>query len=162
MGFASATFREGTKLIKRIVDGVKFVRHTQVIVGITEESDVEREDGMTNAQLLYLQENGVPSKNIPPRPVIQPALAQDETRKAMKQQMRQAMFDAIVKGDLKQAKNDYEKAGMIGRDACKNYITDGTHLTPNSPVTIARKGSSIPLIDTASMMNSISYAIRKK
>jgi len=51
---------------------------------------------------------------------------------------------------------------MIGRDACKNYIKAGNNLAPNAPSTIAQKGSSKPLIDTGSMLNSITYAVRKK
>ena len=72
------------------------------------------------------------------------------------------MFDAIVKGDTMSAEKEMNKAGMIGRDACKKYITDGTHLAPNAPATIARKGSSTPLIDTGALLNSITYEVRKK
>lgn len=115
-----------------------------------------------HSDLLYLHEAGVPSRNIPPRPVLQPALGQKDVKKSMGRCMRQAMFDAIVKGDTRGAEKEMNKAGMIGRDACKKYITDGTHLAPNAPSTIARKGSSTPLIDTGALLNSITYEVRRK
>ena len=82
----------------------------------------------------------------------------EEIKKLMKDGMKQAM----IHGNIGAAEQCYHKAGMVGRDACKNYITDGTHLAPNAPETIARKGSDLPLVDTASMLNSITYAVRRK
>ncbi|MBO7631857.1 MAG: hypothetical protein J6S78_05965 [Lachnospiraceae bacterium] len=162
LNLSGVLIKQAKEKVKSMVKGFNYVTHTEVYVGITEETDVERESGITNAQLLYLQENGVPSHNIPPRPVIAPALDQDEVKDKMKKMIRQAMVAAIVQGNLDKAEQCYEKAGMVGRDACKKYITDGDKLTPNSPATIAKKGSSTPLIDTSSMLNSITYAVRRK
>jgi len=156
------SIKENFKLIKQMYAAFKFIRETEVYVGITEETDVARENGMTNSSLLYLHENGVPSHNIPPRPVLQPALAQKDVKKKMHQVMRKGMAEAFIHGDLESCEIAYEKAGMIGRDAVKKYITEGTNLAPNAPETIRRKGSSTPLIDTSSMLNSITYAVRKK
>jgi hypothetical protein len=155
-------FKEKAKQIKALYQGFQFVRKTEVVVGITEESDCARENGITNAQLLYLHENGVPSHNIPPRPVLKPAIAKAENSQRIAKLMRDGMKAAMVDGNLDAARQCYEKAGMLGRDACKNYIREGSNLAPNAPQTIARKGSSTPLIDTASMLNSITYAVRKK
>ena len=162
LGSAGVTVKRAANQIKKMIAGFNYVVSTEVIVGITDETDVARENGLTNSQLLYLHENGVPSHNIPPRPVIKPALKQDEVKGKMKSLLRQGMVAAIVHGDLEKAEQCYEKAGMLGRDACKDYITSGDKLAPNSPITIARKGSSTPLIDTASMLNSITYAVRRK
>lgn len=154
--------KRATQKIKKTVEGIGYMAHTEVVIGITKDSDVGRESGITNSELLYLQENGVPSHNIPPRPVIKPALAQDEIKDKIKKLRKEAWKAALLEGDTDKAEMCLEKAGMVGRDACKAWITDGTHLTPNAESTIRRKGSSIPLIDSASMMNSISYEVRKK
>ena len=152
MGFvAKAVFRESVDFIKNMVKGVAYVATHEVVVGAEGE----------HSDLLYLHEAGVPSRNIPPRPVLEPALGQKEVKKSMGRCMRQAVFNAI-KGDLEGAENEYNKAGMVGRDACKKYITDGTHLAPNAPSTIAKKGSSVPLIDTGALLNSITYEVRRK
>lgn len=49
-------------------------------------------------------------------------------------------------------------AGVFMVDGVKKSISGGTW-TPNSPVTIALKGSSKPLIDTGVMLNSVTFAI---
>lgn len=160
--FGGVIVKEAKNQIKKTVKGINYMLHTEVVVGITEESDVVRESGITNSQLLYLQENGVPSHNIPPRPVIKPALNQDEVKDKMKSLIKDAWKVALKNGDTDAAEQCFEKAGMVGRDACKDYITSGDKLAPNSEKTIRRKGSSTPLIDTGSMLNSISYEVRKK
>lgn len=154
--------KKNSKQILNMIKGFNYVRKTEVVVGITEDSDVARENGLTNSQLLYLHENGVPSHNIPARPVLKPAIAENGTREKIQDLMKEGLKDAILRGDVERAEQCYHKAGMLGRDACKNYITSGSKLAPNAPSTIAKKGSSLPLVDTGSMLNSISYAVRKK
>ena len=116
---------------------------------------------INNASLLYLHEQGIPSHNVPPRPVLKPALAENDTKQKIEQLMRDAALKALVLGDRDAAEQNFHKAGMVGRDACKKWILGG-HLAPNAPSTIARKGSSTPLVDTGSLLNSITYAVRKK
>lgn len=158
----SCIVKENTKLIKNLIEGWQYFRSHEVVVGITEESNSARENGMSNASLLYLHENGVPSHNIPPRPVLKPAIHDGQTNLKIKKLLKEAAIDAMVRGNKVKCEQNFHKAGMVGRDACKKWITDGGHLAPNAPSTIAKKGSSKPLIDTGSMVNSISYAVRKK
>ena len=168
--FIAAEYTENAQLIWNLIQGWKFFLENEVVVGITEETNVGRENGMTNASLLYLHENGVPSHNIPPRPVLIPAVNQDGVREQIETLMLDAAQAALADGDRKTAEANFEKAGMLGRDACKNYIADGGNLAPNAPSTIRKKmakgkngrGKPVPLIDTASMFNSITYAVRKK
>ena len=161
-GATEVVIKESAKKIKKMIEGFNYIVHTEVVVGITEESNAAKENGVTNSQLLYLHENGVPSHNIPPRPVLKPAIAQDEVRGKISKMMRDGFVAALIQGNKDACAQCFEKAGMLGRDACKNYIASGENLAPNAPSTIARKGSSKPLIDTASMMNSITYAVRRK
>lgn len=156
-----AEFKENAQLIINLIKGFEFVRKMEVVVGITEESNAARENGMTNSQLLYMHENGVPSHNIPPRPVLKPAISEDGTREKIEQLMKEGMESAIVRGDVEKARQDYEKAGMVGRDACRAYIL-ASKVAPNAESTIRRKHSSIPLVDKASMLGSINYAVRRK
>ena len=154
--------KRNAKLIGNLIKGFNYATRTEVVVGITEESNAQREDGVTNSQLLYLHENGVPSQNIPPRPVLKPAIAQEEVRDKISKMMKDALMAAFISGNVERAEQCFERAGMLGRDACKDYILSGDKLAPNSEVTIQRKGSSLPLVDTGSMLNSITYAVRKK
>lgn len=157
----SGQYKESAETIWNLILGWKFFLEHEVVVGITEETNAGRENGFNNAGLLYMHENGVPSHNIPPRPVLQPAIAQPKVKEQIETLMMDAARSALVDGDVENAKACCEKAGMIGRDACKNYILGG-NLAPNSPRTIAIKGSSTPLVDTGSLLQSITYAVRKK
>ena len=159
--FVSLTYRESTQTIWNLILGWKYFLETEVVVGITEDSNVARDHGFTNAGLLYMHEQGVPSHNIPARPVLKPAIAQEDVKEQIEIMMRDAAVEALVHGDRDKAEKCFEKAGMLGRDACKNYITGG-NLAANAPSTIAKKGSSTPLVDTGSLLGSISYAVRKK
>lgn len=152
MAFAELVTKVAKEKIENLIEGIQYIRSHEVVIGAEGE----------HADLLYLHEAGVPSRNIPPRPVLQPALGQKEVKRKMSSHMRSALFQAVLKGDIGSAEDELEKMGLVGELACKKYITDGTNLAPNSPYTIAKKGSSIPLIDTGALLNSITYFIREK
>lgn len=156
MGF----FKENGQQILNLMKGWKFFMENEVVVGITAETNSSR-GSISNAELLYLHECGVPSHNIPPRPVLKPAIAQSGVKENIQAMMKNAAKEALVFGSEEKAAQCFHKAGMIGRDACKGWITGG-HLAPNAPSTIRRKGSSTPLVDTGSLLGSITYAVRKK
>jgi hypothetical protein len=50
--------------------------------------------------------------------------------------------------------------GKRARDAVKKAISDGDY-APLSPRTVAAKGSSVPLIDTGTMMRSVTFEVRR-
>jgi len=160
-GFLTCVIKQNGNIILNLIKGWNYFLSHEVVVGIPEGTNVQR-GPVSNAELLYLHENGVPDHNIPPRPVLKPAIADPPTKEKIKKLMRSAAVDALVRGNMQKCEQGFHKAGMVGRDACKKWITDGSHLAPNSPITIARKGSSLPLVDTASMLNSIDYEVRKK
>lgn len=68
----------------------------------------------------------------------------------------------IVKA-LKSENKDslYEAAGLTAQAAIQNAIV-ALDEPPNSPKTIARKGSANPLIDTGHMVQSVTYVVREK
>lgn len=159
---AEMVIRENAEAIKNLIQGWNYFMNHEVVVGITMESNSARGDAPSNAELLYIHDKGSPIRGIPPRPVLQPALAQEETRSQIQTLMKEGAVEAIVKGNREACAQKFEKAGMIGRDACKKYILESGHFAPLKPATVARKGSSRPLIDTGSMLNSITYAVRRK
>ena len=156
----TSTFREASQVIANFIQAWKYFCETEVVVGITQDSDVGR-GGITNAQLLYLHEHGIPSHNVPARPALKPALRDRDVQSKIAALMTRGMTAALLTGNKDLCEQMYEKAGMLGRDAVKKYIVDGIP-PPNSPETVARKGSSTPLIDKGSMLNSITYEVRKK
>ena len=166
--FITGQYKEAAEEVWGLIQGWKFFLENEVVVGIPEETNVS-EGPFTSAGLLYLHEQGVPSRNIPPRPVLHPALEQEDVQEKIEDLMKTAAEAALVGGDMEKAKNCFEKAGMVGRDACREWITGG-HVAPNAPSTIARKkakgdnkkGEPIALIDTGAMFGALSYAVRRK
>ena len=70
---------------------------------------------------------------IPPRPVIRPALAQEDVRQAMAEAMKNAVSAAWEGEDPRPA---LEAAGQAGADGIRAYIDAGIP-PPNSPVTLS-------------------------
>ena len=104
-------------------------------------------DGETVASVAYANEYGV---GVPERPFMRITNARD----------RRAWFKAagqIVQGQARGAEKQergVRRLGLMMISGFKRTIRDGVS-PPNSPETIARKGSSKTLVDTGQMINSI-------
>lgn len=146
-------FNEAKDKIQNLIEGIKFIANTEVVVGIPEESGDAR-----NAGLLYLHENGSPGGRIPPRPVMRIGLTEVEGE--MKALLRQGKIKALL-GDVDSAMECYERAGQIGAESVKSVF--GTEaLVPNAPATVAKKGFNAPLIETGQLQGAITYVVRTK
>lgn len=151
--------KETGKMLLTLIQGFDFIRHTNVYVGIPQENNGSH-GSVTNAELLYIHTNGSPVHNIPPRPTIEPAIAKPDTAKAIQDQLVSGIKQAIM-GNLNGAEASYHKAGMIGATAAQAMFGSG-ELAPNAPSTIAKKGSSAPLIDTGALRAAVTYVVRKE
>ena len=157
---AVATFKEAGQKIGNLIKGVNFIIQTEVVVGIPKEANTGR-GLVTNAELMYIHENGSPANNIPPRPALKLGLSDETARNQIRQMLLTGMRTALT-GNVSKAQTFYEKAGMVGASSVKKIFGQSPPLAPNKPATIARKGSSKPLIDTGALQSSITYAVRKK
>ena len=131
--------------------------NVDLLVGIPQETD-DREDGKVgNAYLLMLHTVGSPVQGIPPRPTIQPTI---EKHKSF---IQKSLFTAMEEYAKTGSDAKLRALGIYVSSQVKEFINDPSNgLTPNSPRTIQRKGSSLPLVDTGEMRNSITYVIRKR
>lgn len=123
--------------------------------------------------ILAVQEHGSPLLRIPPRPVIVPALAKEETREVMAEHMNEAVH-AAWEGNEVSAKAALNEAGKAGADGIRAYI-DSHIPPPNSKVTVSGgwiynriakkavhvpgKGFDKPLYDTGELYNAFTYEI---
>ena len=121
--------------------------------------------------ILAVQQHGSPLMRIPPRPVIRPALAQEDVRQAMAEAMKDAVSAAWKGEDPRPA---LEAAGQAGADGIRAYIDAGIP-PPNSPVTVsggwiwnrkAQKGVHVsgkgfdkPLYDTGELYHAFTFEI---
>lgn len=175
-GRCGVEIRENANVIANIIKGFDWIRHTEVLVGIPQEKSSRPKGKLTNAEIMYILTNGSPVNHLPPRPVIEPAINEEETFGRICDQLKEGMRSALW-GNIPKAQKYYEKAGMIGMRASQDYITSGS-LAPNAPITInggwmrnhvtgepiyiKGKHSSQPLIDTGNLRKSITYVVRKK
>ena len=107
---------------------------------------------LTTVEIARINHYGVEGK-IPARPFLDVSIAQ-----------KQGDLMARVNSDLRRGLTPDKAMDRLGARAVgivQKYITD-LRTPPNSPRTIARKGSSNPLIDTGLMRQSVTYQKKPK
>lgn len=146
-----------------ILDALKTLANKDVLVGIPESKD-ERDDGdIGNAAIGYINENGSPAQNIPPRPHLKPGVKSVEPD--FLPHLKVAAQKAL-EGNAEGAVASLERAGTVAANGVKRYITI-TGFTPLADATIAnrlRRGrtGNKPLIDTGEYRRSITHVVRDK
>lgn len=126
----------------------KLTGHQPVLkVGFFEEATYP--DGTPVAEVATFQEFG--TAKIPPRPFFRNMIADNQASwgKGMAMALKKSNYDA---------KQALEITGQVVAGQLKQSIIDLV-TPPLSPATIARKGFDKPLIDTAHMLNSVSYNV---
>ena len=154
-----------TKLIELAMDALT---KQSVYVGIpSSNNEPKQEPGepkrtIGNAALGYLHDNGVPERNIPARPSLKPGIkkAQDKIASIF----RKAAQNAIA-GNVAAVEKGLSAAGMVARDSVKNFIRAGIPPALKEATLAARRRrgrtGTTPLIDTAQLLNSYTYVVRK-
>lgn len=146
-----------------VLAALKTLANKDVLVGIPESKD-ERDDGdIGNAAIGYINENGSPAQNIPPRPHLKPGV------KSVEQEFTphlKAAAQKALEGNPEGAVTSLDHAGTVAANGVKRYITI-TGFTPLADATIAnrlRRGrtGNKPLIDTGEYRRSITHIVRDK
>lgn len=117
--------------------------------------------GVTNAELMFLHENGSPLRNIPSRPVIQMTI--NHAYQTFIPQTVDECIDLILNGGTEvEIKQTLEKLAIRIENYARQiiYSNDG-RLEPNAPSTIAKKGDNHPLFDTGQLARSITCRVVK-
>lgn len=147
---------------KKMALVIKEMANRRVKVGVP-QGESNRSDGVNNAQLAYIHENGAPASGIPPRPFLGVGVknAMPQVKKALGVYGRRA-FDTT--GAFEQG---MDAIGLIAQTSVKKAIVAGSGFSPLKPATIKareRKGflGKKPLIRTGSLLNSISYVVEDK
>jgi hypothetical protein len=148
---------------KSLLDAIKHLSNDRVYVGIPREKSMRKEPGINNATIAFLQSNGSPANNIPPRPFLIPGVQQAQTKNLdiLKKYAKLALSDKDA------ANKALNSVGLNTQSAVKSYIKNSSNFEPLSQSTIERrqqkgfKGTK-PLIRTAQLLNNVSYVIRRK
>ena len=90
--------------------------------------------------------------NVPARPFMR------EATHRMRKPLRRALGSQLNARTLSLTQRDAEVVGLVMEDEIRTSIDTG-NWAPNSPQTIARKGSDKPLIDTGFMRMSVASKV---
>ena len=152
-----------TVKVASLVDAVGVLAKKEALVGIPAENSSRQnpsDDGINNAELLYIQSHGSPLWHIPPRPVLEPSV---EANKEPIAKQLQGAVTASIDGNKVGVDQALHRAGFVAENAAKRWFEDPKNgWPPNSPRTIAQKGSDSPLIDTGEMRKSITHVVRDR
>lgn len=149
--------------LSAIFEAIQALGKTEVLVGIPHGEARSDADGMTNAQIGYVQENGSPANNTPERPFLVPGVA--AVQEQIADRFEKATL-AALDGNKQGVMRHLNTAGMIAQNSVRAVVNAGD-FTPLAPSTLAarerRKIKRIkPLVDSAQMRNSITYVVRDK
>ena len=178
--------------LKELAEKLKSLAQMEVYVGIPESASKRPGEEVNLAQLLFIHTNGSELRNIPKRPVIEPAIEAEDNKERITKELGDAAR-ALLEGRPTAVKKSLHQAGKLGRDAAKNWFTDPrNNWPPDKRETIRRKlmklegetrkialaaiysnatsfmldGEMVnidtPLIDTAVMQGSIRYIVVEK
>lgn len=167
-----------------VLESLVLLSSTKVMVGVPSEKGDRKQGPISNAALAYIHDKGSPAANIPARPFMQPGV--ESVKNEIEEAFRKAGTLALTSTPAA-VERQLNRVGMIGRDAIKAKIR--SNIPPPLALgtvmgRIRRHGGKaarqemvkanlasglapqadlfIALIDTAQMLNSISYVLRKK
>ena len=166
----SLKMTEDTGLLEKRDRCLDYLRKHKVDVGLTSSASAR------SRFLLGIHSHGSPIMRIPPRPVVQPALAQEGLRSEMGEKLAE-VCEAALAGDLAGTEQGLKDAGQRGVDGIREYIDRGIP-PPNAPVTlsggwiynrVAKKGvlvkgksGTTALVDTGQLRDEFDWEIREK
>ena len=158
---------EDTDLLEKRNECLQFLSKNKVDVGLTSHASGR------SFFLLGIHTRGSPIMHIPPRPVVQPALAKESLKTEMGDRLLescQAAFDGEMAGTVA----GMEGCGQRGADGIREYI-DGGIAPPNSPVTLSGgwiynrvakkgvlvkgKGGGVPMKASGALHNDFDFEI---
>jgi phage gpG-like protein len=147
-----ALFIDDSKWRKIVADVAQIA--TQVAkVGVLQDGETEA-DGMSMVELAAIHEFG--TEHVPERSFIRSTFA-------TKQREAATLAERLAKAIVLRGMPIGQALGLLGAwgaSAVKATITEGDGVPPPlAPATIARKGSSRPLVDTGRLLASITWEV---
>lgn len=153
---ANATVSSGQAVANRLRELQRRISaNKEAAVGLPADAGKHPDADMSYAQLGAIHEFG--AGPIPERSFLRVPLraAQDELAKHFRQ-----MMPMVAKGDMtmEQALNAIgARAASVSQEAIQAGISP-----PNTAETVARKGSSKPLMDTGALRRAITWVVRER
>lgn len=175
-------------LVKRL----KGLQKRQIQVGIPQQTSSRKEEGINNAELLYIHTHGTRRKAMQkemqegmdrglkyseafslyiqshgsPLWHSPPRPVLEPAIKANKEKIA-LQFSKIIKATADGNADAMERAitstGITAQNACRSWFKDPRNGWPrNDPKTVKLKGSDKPLVDSGELRDSIVYVVREE
>lgn len=108
------------------------------------------------AMQMYIREHGSFAYQVPPRPIIEPAI--ENSKEGIGELLGIAAKQSVEGNDTQDA---LKNVGQEAQQDVQNWFTDAKNgWAPNAPSTIKRKKSDKPLLDTEMLQKSITFVVR--
>ena len=179
-----------TNHIPDLESRVKRLAQSDVLVGIPAANSSRLGDTINNAELLYIFSKGSPLNGIPPRPVLEPAIADPDNRALIVEQMKPAA-QAVFSGDQAALTQSLGLAGQEAANVSQDWFTNpkngwaqnstrplgnwlawklseksGKKVSPEESYTDYKRGKGddpvLPGIDTGAMRAAITFVVEEK
>lgn len=121
------------------------------------QHDLDKGTPYSKAHEMFVHEHGSPLYKIPARPILEPAIenSKEEIAEAMSDVIKVAMEGNNITPEL-------HKVGELAEYAAKGWFNNPDNKwAANSLVTIQRKGSDKPLIDSGGLKKNITHVIKE-
>lgn len=109
--------------------------------------------GITNAELMFIHENGSPLHHLPARPVLKMTIEYGNT--LIKNVMQKALKAYVEVGEQGLEKELNKMCVRMENYAREIIYSNDGRLAPNAPSVAARKKGNHPLFDTGQLARSI-------
>ena len=149
----ASTFTDLTPEGKKYFRELQKLANLEVQVGF-QAGQAKEKNGADIAEIAAYNEFG--SSGTPARPFMKQSF---EKHKDQLQAGCDMVNQTIANGGT--AEQGLNKLGVMCKGLVQQEIVDGG-FAPNAPSTIAKKGSSQPLIDTGTMRQSVNYVIKTR
>lgn len=168
---------------------IKQFAKTTILVGIPEEKTKRRkkkDQTMNNATLLFIHTNGSPKRNLPARPLIEPALSANDNAEKISSDLKE-VGKKILDQDLTGAKRLMKVTGIDAVNIVRTWFNDprnewppdaratvNAKLRKNKQITLGERremlddfelgigGINQTLVDTGQLRKAITYVIREE
>ena len=169
----------------QVAAGINLLATTRLMVGVPADRS-SRSDGVSNADLAYIHNNGAPEVGIPPRPHLEPGIrrVQGQTVEGLRRAAQLALegrpdaverqlnviglravssIRQVIVEDIPPPLKYATVMGRIRRRASKSWRAERRAAVRANVEAGAAPGAGLftALLDTGAYMRSISYVIRK-
>lgn len=131
----------------------------QIEIGVISEKTKRKQTvktGITNAEIMFINENGSPLQHIPARPVLQMTLNWVNSSGLLNKTIDRCLDIIINSGNSKDIDIEMDKLCLKMQNYARNIIYDNDgRLIPNAASTIKGKGYNHPLFNTGQLARSI-------